>query len=72
MSTDQQLLKRGLKFIFGSIPLIALAPILINIGFSALKKDDNYIFIIIGAFTAFAAIVLVMNGIRTVLKSMFN
>lgn len=72
MSTDQDLLKKGMKYIFGAIPLIALAPIMINIGFSAIKKDDNYIFIVIGFIAAIAAIGLVMNGIRTVLKALFN
>jgi hypothetical protein len=72
MSTDQNELKRGLKFVFGAIPLIVFAPILINIGFSAIKKDDNYIFIVIGFIAAIAAIGLVMNGIRVVLKALFN
>lgn len=72
MSTDQNILKKGMKFIFGAIPLIALAPIMINIGFSAIKKDDNYIFIVIGFLIAFTAIGLVINGIRTVLKALFN
>jgi len=72
MSTDQNLLKKGMKYIFGAIPLIALAPIMISIGFSAIKKDNNYIFSVIGFIAAFCAIFLVANGIRTVLKSLFN
>lgn len=72
MSTNQNTLKKGMKFIFGAIPLIALAPIIINIGFSAIKKDDNYIFIAIGFIAAISAIGLVMNGIRLVLKALFN
>ncbi|MEI6865388.1 DUF6095 family protein [Flavicella sp.] len=72
MSTDQNILKKGLKFIFGAIPLIIFAPVTINIGFSAIKKDDNYIFIIIGFIAAITAIGLVMNGIRIVLKALFN
>jgi hypothetical protein len=72
MSTDQNLLRKGLKFIFGAIPLIFFAPVMINIGFSAIKKDDNYIFITIGFIAAIIAIGLVMNGIRIVLKSLFN
>ena len=72
MSTDQNELKRGLKFVFGAIPLLIFAPILMNIGFSAIKKDDNYIFIAIGSIAAIAAIGLVFNGIRIILKSLFN
>lgn len=72
MSTDQNKLKKGLKFIFGAIPFILFAPIIVNIGFSAIKKDNNYIFIIIGAIVAFTAIGLVANGIRIVLKALFD
>lgn len=72
MSTDQNLLKKGMKYIFGALPLIALAPIMISVGFSAIKKDNNYIFSVIGFFAAFGAIALVANGIRTILKSLFH
>lgn len=72
MSTDQKLMKRAMKFIFGSLPLIGIAPIIINIGFSALKKDDNYIFISIGFLLAVTAILLVMYGIKLALKALFH
>lgn len=72
MGTDKFLLRKGLKYIFGSIPLVVFAPIILNIGFSAIKKDDNYVFIIIGFLAAVSAIALVMNGIRIILKAMFD
>lgn len=72
MSTDQNLLKKGLKYVFGAIPLIILAPVTMNIGFSAIKKDENYIIIVLGYLFALAAIALVFNGIRIVLKALFN
>ena len=63
MSTNPPNIKKGLKFVFGSIPFIILAPILMNIGFSAIKKDDNYIIITIAFVIAIIAIGFVMNGL---------
>jgi hypothetical protein len=72
MSTNQNLLRKGIKYIFGAIPLIAFAPITISIGYTAIKKDNNYIFIILGCVAGFTAIGLFVTGIRTVLKALFN
>lgn len=72
MSTQQETLKKGLKFVFGALPLFFLAPIVLNIGFSAIKKDQNYIFISIGIVAAIAGIVLVFIGIKTILKALFE
>ena len=71
MSNHQETLKKGIKYVFGALPLMLLAPILLNIGFSAIKKDQNYIFISIGAIVAVAGIALVFLGIKTILNALF-
>jgi NADH:ubiquinone oxidoreductase subunit K len=71
MSEHQYILKKGFKFIFGAIPLFFLAPILINIGFSAIKKDQNYIFICIGFVLAILGIALIFIGLKHVLNFLF-
>ncbi|WP_139959242.1 DUF6095 family protein [Flavicella sediminum] len=72
MSTDKNEFKRGLKYVFGAIPLFVLAPVILNIGFSALKKDNTSIFLIIGIIAAFAGILLVFKGIKITLAALFN
>ncbi len=72
MSNNKDLLRKGMKYVFGAIPLFFLAPITLNIGFSAIKKDDNYIFSIVGAIAAFSGILLAVIGIRTILKYLFD
>jgi hypothetical protein len=72
MNHPQNPYKKGFKYIFGAIPLFFLAPIVINIGFSAIKKDQNYIFIAIGGSIAFGAIALVFRGIKHLLNTMFE
>jgi len=72
MSTDKNKLSKGLKFVFGAIPFFFLAPILINIGFSAIKKDQNYVFIGIGIIAAVSGIALVFVGLKTLLAALFQ
>ncbi|MGB2128335.1 MAG: DUF6095 family protein [Flavicella sp.] len=72
MSTDTKELKRGLKYIFGALPLISLGPILISIGYSAIKKQQNYLYICLGFIAAIAAILLVFVGLRIILNSLFS
>ena len=71
MSTHKEVLKKGFKYVFGALPLFFLAPILLNIGFSAIKKDQNYVFIGIGAIVAIGGITLVFIGIKTILNALF-
>ncbi len=72
MSTNPKELRRGLKYIFGALPFFIFAPLLINIGYSAIKKDQNYIFICIGAITAIAGIAFIFIGIRIALNALFS
>jgi hypothetical protein len=72
MNKTQHTLKKGFKYIFGAIPLFFMAPIVINIGFSAIKKDQNYIFIAIGGVLALGGIALVFKGIKHLLHALFE
>ena len=72
MSTDTKELKRGLKYVFGALPFMSLGPILISIGYSAIRKQQNYLFIGIGILAAIVAILLVFMGLRIILNSLFS
>ncbi len=72
MNNTQNPYKKGFQYIFGAIPLFFLAPIVLNIGFSAIKKDQNYIFIAFGAILAFGGIALVFLGIKHLLNTLFE
>ena len=72
MNHTQNPYKKGFKYIFGAIPLFFLAPIVINIGFSAIKKDQNYVFIVIGTVIAAGGISLVFMGIKHLLNALFE
>jgi NADH:ubiquinone oxidoreductase subunit K len=72
MGTDKKELVRGLKFELAALPLLIAAPILITIGFKAIKLQNNYIFLIIGILLAIGAIILGFIGINIILNALFN
>jgi hypothetical protein len=72
MGTDRNELVRGLKYELATLPLLIAAPILITIGFKAIKQQNNYLFLIAGIFLAIIAIVLGFLGIKIILNAFFN
>ncbi len=72
MGTNRNELIRGLKYELAAFPLLILGPILITIGFKAIKQQHNYLWLIIGTLVALTAIILGFLGIRIILNAFFN
>lgn len=72
MGTDRNELVRGLKYELATLPLLISAPILITIGFKAIKQQNNYIWLIVGIVLAITAIILGILGIKIILNAFFN
>lgn len=72
MGTDKKELVRGLKYELATLPLLIAAPILITIGFKAIKQQNNSLYLIAGIILAITAIVLGILGIKIILNALFN
>jgi hypothetical protein len=72
MGPDRNELVRGLKYELATLPLLIAAPILITMGFKAIKQQNNYIYLIVGIVLAITAIVLGILGIKIILNAFFN
>ena len=72
METDKKELVRGLKYELAALPLVLAAPIIITIGYKAIKQQQNYLYLIVGIILAITAIVLGFLGIRIILDALFN
>ncbi len=72
MATDKKKLLKGIKFQLVTLPLLIIAPILITIGFKAIKLNNNYLWLITGIIIAIAAIIVGFLGIRIILDAFFN
>ena len=60
------------KYELAALPLLVVAPILITMGFKAIKHQGNYIWLIIGILLAITAIILGFLGIKIILDAFFN
>ena len=72
MGTDRNELVRGLKYELAALPLLIAGPILITIGFKAIKQQNNYLWLVAGIILAILAIVLGILGIKVILNAFFN
>ncbi len=72
MGTDKNQLVRGLKYEAAALPLLLISPVLITMGFKAIKHQNNYIWLIVGIVFAVAAIIIGFIGIKIILNALFN
>jgi len=72
MGTDRNKLLKGLKYELIALPLLVLGPILITIGYKAIKLEQNYLWLILGIAIATTAIILGFLGIRIILNAFFE
>jgi hypothetical protein len=70
--TDKQLLVKGLKRLALALPLLVLTTYILTFAF--LNKDTIplYIFLSLGIIAMAITIYLLFNGIKIILKSLFN
>ena len=72
MGTNRKELVRGLKYLLAALPLFILAPVLITIGFKAIKTQNNYFWIVGGILLTIGTIYLGFMGIKIMLNAFFD
>ncbi len=75
MDGDKIKLRKGIKFMAITLPLLFLAPFLMFLGFKAIGRDANIlgiILVIIGALVALTSIGLMYLGIKNLLDHLFE
>lgn len=70
--TDKELLKKGIKYMAITLPLLFLCPYLLTLSF--INKDNVafYIFLILGLIAFIAVLYLFYKGIKTILDALFK
>jgi len=62
----------AIKYLGLALPFLFIAPIVITIGFKALKKDGSYFILILGIFLAILAMVITATGVIKVSRYIFD
>ena len=72
MGTDRKEIFRVVKYNLLALPLLIISPIMITIGFKAIKLHNNYILLIIGIILGIAAVLIGFLGLRIITNAFFN
>ncbi|GAA4041693.1 DUF6095 family protein [Flavobacterium chungnamense] len=72
MATNKELLAKGVKYLFGALPLMFVGPIILNSSFK--NKDNPYYYLVlsIGIVVCLSAMFLAFKGIKTMTDALFN
>lgn len=69
--TDFKILKKGLKYLLFTLPLMALAPYLLTLSFLNIDTKIFYMLLPLGLIATVAAIYMLFKSINTIMKSIF-
>jgi hypothetical protein len=72
MNTDKAILGKGIKYLFGALPLMFLGPSIIH---SALKNKHtnwHYLVLVIGCVICITAVFLAFKGLNFIMKALFD
>jgi len=72
MATNKELLSKGVKYLFGALPLMFIGPSVMYNAFMNKKNDFHYVVLSIGCLLSITAVVLAFIGLNTIVKAVFN
>ena len=70
--TNPNLLKKGIKYLAYSLPLLFLSPYVLTLSFINKETGFFYLFFVAGLIVGFFALYFLYKGIQTLLSSLFN
>ena len=72
MSTNKDLLSKGVKYLTGALPLMFIGPSLIYNAFMNQKNVWHYLVLGIGIVACLTSMYLIFLGLKYIMKALFN
>ena len=72
METDKDLLGKGVKYLFGALPLMFIGPSVMYNAFMNKNNTGYYVVLIIGCSICIVSVFLAFKGIRTITNALFD
>ena len=72
MATNKELLSKGIRYLFGALPLMFIGPSVIYNAFVNKNNVWHYLVLALGIAICFGAVFLMFKGVQTIVKSMFD
>ena len=72
MATNKELLAKGVKYLFGALPLMFIGPSIMYNAFMNKQNNWHYLVLIIGCIICLASVFLAFKGLKTMTDALFN
>ena len=72
MSTNKELLTKGIKYLAWALPLLFIGPSVIYNGFINKQNVWHYLVLAIGIAICIGSVYLIVLGLKTMVRSLFN
>jgi hypothetical protein len=72
MSTNKELLSKGIKYLAWALPLLFIGPSLIYNAFINKQNAWHYLVLAIGIAICIGSVYLIVLGLKTMVRSLFN
>jgi len=72
MATNKELLAKGVKYLFGALPLMFIGPSIMYNAFMNKHTNWHYLILVIGCSVCITAVWLAFKGIKTMTDSIFD
>lgn len=72
MSTNKELLSKGVKYLAWALPLVFIGPSVIYNAFINKQNVWHYLVLAIGIAICIGSIYLIVLGLKTMVRSLFN
>ena len=72
MATNKELLSKGVKYLFGSLPLMFIGPSVMYNAFMNKNNNWHYLVLTIGCAICVISVILAFMGLRTITNAIFG
>jgi hypothetical protein len=72
MATNKELLAKGIKYLFGALPLMFIGPSVMYNAFMNKQNNWHYFVLVIGCSLCVTSVFLAFKGLKTMTDALFN
>jgi uncharacterized membrane protein len=72
MATNKELLAKGVKSLFGALPLMFIGPSIMYNAFMNKQNNWHYLVLIIGCIICLVSVFFAFKGLKTMTDALFN
>jgi hypothetical protein len=72
MATNKELLAKGVKYLFGALPLMFIGPSIMYNAFMNKHTNWHYLVLVIGCSICITSVILAFRGLKIMTDALFN